>query len=246
MSATRDLTGQVFNSLTVVERRGKDPNRNAWLWACRCVCGNMVVVPSDRLRRQKSCGCQSFQRGFKPVGSRTAEYRAWISIRQRCGHLPVTRGSQHYMNRGIEVCARWRDSFPAFLEDMGRRPEGKSSIDRIDNSKGYEPGNCRWSDWTEQQNNRSSTTFIEHGGERRSLADWCRHYGVKLDTARGRLNRGEPFEAVFRAAATPAMVAHGGKEYTLKEAANLLGLNLGYVYRLHRKGDLPRRLSQSR
>ena len=43
----------------------------------------------------------------------------------------------------MSVCERWRTSPSAFLLDMGEAPEGYW-LDRIDNSKGYEPGNCRW------------------------------------------------------------------------------------------------------
>ena len=71
---------------------------------------------------------------------------------QRCEN-PKHPDFPGYGGRGIAICERWRLSFPAFLLDMGERPAG-TSIDRVDNSLGYQPGNCRWSSPTEQANNR--------------------------------------------------------------------------------------------
>lgn len=70
---------------------------------------------------------------------------------QRCTN-PNNPAWRLYGGRGITVCARWRD-FPAFLADMGERPNGLT-LDRIDNDRGYEPGNCRWATWSEQRSNQ--------------------------------------------------------------------------------------------
>jgi hypothetical protein len=73
-------------------------------------------------------------------------------MRDRCLRAG-TKTFNYYGGRGISVCARWRESFEAFLVDMGPRPPG-TSIDRIDTNGNYEPGNCRWVDQRTQLANR--------------------------------------------------------------------------------------------
>lgn len=80
-------------------------------------------------------------------------YHTWHSMIARC-HNKSAANYHKYGGRGIKVCDRWRESFVAFCEDMGERPEG-TSIDRINGKDGYHKLNCRWADIYTQNNNRS-------------------------------------------------------------------------------------------
>lgn len=127
-------------------------------WQCSCVCGGSAVIPASRLRRgtSQSCGClmreRVAERNFRHGGKGTPEYVAWNAMVQRC-----TREShpawRNYGGRGITVCAEWRHDFAAFLAHIGPKPAPNLSLDRIDNDRGYEPGNVRWATTSQQHKN---------------------------------------------------------------------------------------------
>lgn len=79
------------------------------------------------------------------------EYSVWCNMKQRCKnkHGP---NYKYYGGRGIKVCAKWDESFDAFITDMG--PANGLTLDRIDNDGDYEPNNCRWATMKEQRANR--------------------------------------------------------------------------------------------
>lgn len=89
----------------------------------------------------KKCAIKKSGEWLKKKG---AEYSVWCEMKSRCSN-PNNNVYKHYGGRGISVCSRWNESFEKFLQDMGRRPTPKHSIDRMDNNGNYEIDNCRWS-----------------------------------------------------------------------------------------------------
>lgn len=104
----------------------------------------------------------------------TPEYRSWQMMKNRC-HNPKARDYAYYGGKGIKVCKQWRESFAAFLADMGRRPTPLHTLDRINTAKNYTPSNCRWATREAQARNRpyaSTKTWLlaEKLGVKRSTA----------------------------------------------------------------------------
>lgn len=131
---------------------------------------------------------------------KTPEYLCWLGMRQRC-NKPRRKEYRYYGGRGIRVCEAWDRSFSAFLADMGRRPSPSHTLDRINNDGDYEPGNCRWATWSEQNNNTRFNRNITYLGETLTVAQWSKRVGIKRNTLWTRLDGcGWTFE---RAISTP-------------------------------------------
>ena len=152
-----DLTDQMFGRLTVLERAENNKHGMA-RWHCVCLCGKTITIRSSSLvsGHTKSCGCLKIEgiRKLKTTHGMVHHpaYISWLNMKTRCGYKNH-HGWVNYGGRGISVCERWFDSFENFWADMGNTYKEGLSIDRIDNEKGYSPGNCRWATKVQQTNN---------------------------------------------------------------------------------------------
>mgnify|MGYP003577130298 CR=1 FL=1 len=168
-------------------------------WRCLCDCGNEVLVQGSSLRtgRQMSCGCLKAEKARARKTTHglggTSENAIWNTMKARCGN-PSHEAFARYGGRGIAICERWRESFAAFMEDMGPRPSERHTIERRDNSLGYEPSNCYWATYCEQNSNTSKNIYVPDGEEKVTVMEWARRHGVSPQTVYGRLRRGQPFD----------------------------------------------------
>lgn len=117
----------------------------------------------------------------------TTEYRIWAHMKSRCNNPNVER-YPHYGGRGIKVCDRW-NNYSNFLSDMGRKPAGHS-IERVNVDGNYEPSNCRWIPLSRQAHNKTNSAFIFECGNRITMTDFSRKYGIPVSTLFNRIDRG--------------------------------------------------------
>ncbi|MDE1476488.1 hypothetical protein KKJ06_21460 [Xenorhabdus bovienii] len=141
----------------------------------------------------RSCGCLKSRHGHAKQRNHTPEYISWERAKRRC--LDKNDVYYHlYGGRGITFCEHWL-IFENFLKDMGERPDGHT-LDRIDNSRGYEPNNCRWATVKEQSRNRRTNRWIEAFGQRMIFKDAADKYNISQGALTNRLKTMTPEEAL--------------------------------------------------
>lgn len=116
------------------------------------------------------------------------EYTAWCHMKARCQNQRH-KYYKYYGGRGISVCDRWQ-IFQNFIEDMGRRPSSKHSLDRINNDGNYEPGNCRWATKADQMLNRRVRRTVPYHGRKVFFTDLLGRCDLLPDTLWTRIKRG--------------------------------------------------------
>lgn len=195
-----DLTGQRFDRWTAVEcvresYRDRDGRKFNTLWRCICDCGAVSEVPVNALRSgtSRSCGCLKVEARTTHGMYKESLYSVWTGICARCldtSHVHYDR----YGGRGIGIEISWASDVRAFISyiknTLGERPSMGHTIDRINNDKGYEPGNLKWSTWVEQANNRSNTRWVTLNGVTLPATMWCEKLDLDAMTIGQRLRCG--------------------------------------------------------
>jgi hypothetical protein len=157
---------------------------------------------------------------------------------------PGSNTYRNYGGRGISVCPQWRD-FRGFLADMGERPSRGHSLDRIDNEKGYEPGNCRWATAKQQGRNKRNSRLIEAFGRVQTLSAWAEEIGQLPSFISRRLELGWDVERALSAPKVDwrKIVTAFGRTRPLVEWAKDAGLEPQMIHqRLARGWDAERAL----
>lgn len=192
-----DLKGKKFGRLTAEKRNGSDKYNNC-LWQCKCDCGNTIIVRGNSLRcgNTTSCGCHRLEQLKKKVvkhgKAETRIYHEWNKIKQRCFNKN-DKAFKNYGGRGITVTEEWQKDFNAFYSwAMANGYADNLTIDRINVNGNYEPNNCRWVTFVEQQNNRRNNHFVEHNGETHTIAEWARILHKPYTTLHKRIAKGKP------------------------------------------------------
>lgn len=193
----RDLTGQRFERLIVIERSGVSGSGKAQ-WLCKCDCGNETIATTDSLKRSKvtSCGCR-----HKEIVStvntthgmtNTRLHTIWAGMKNRCTNSK-DYNYRNYGARGIKVCNEWSNSFLSFYNwALNNGYSGNLTIDRINNNGNYEPSNCKWSTDKEQSNNKRTNLYITYNGITQTAKQWSEELGINYNTIRTRYHKGWP------------------------------------------------------
>ena len=198
----KDITGLRVGYLTALRYHGSDGKQS--LWVVRCDCGAEKLMPASEMKKQAargvvaSCGCKRREsistRRTQHGMSKHPAYAVWRSMCDRC-RLPSHHAWHNYGARGITVCERWAASFAAFWADMGPTYRPGLTLDRIDNSAGYSPENCRWATYEQQANNTRMNRMV---GDK-TAAQLAQELGVKRSTMYYRLAKGVPVERLGEA-----------------------------------------------
>lgn len=161
---------------------------------CRCSCGTERPVYKSNLLSgiSKSCG-RCFVKKHHPL------FQIWGGILKRC-LLEKSVSFPRYGGRGIQVCEEWMNFnvFCTAIEtEIGKRPTAKHSIDRIDNNKGYFPGNVRWATRQKQAENQRNNIKITANGETLTLSEWARRLSVNFSTLQWRAANDWPDDKII-------------------------------------------------
>lgn len=180
--------GQTFNGYKILDSNNTE---HGTLYTVECVkCGHIQYKSPDAVMHRKSpcdkCGEKKINHNASGCYG-TPIYQRYMRI--------LSRIRQHEHYKGVEMCDEWLHDFTAFRDwslANGFKPE--LTIDRIDNSKGYSPDNCRWVDLKTQANNRTSNKVLTYNGDTMTVAQLCDKYEVPRQLVYGRLRIGWSIE----------------------------------------------------
>lgn len=191
-----DLTGKRFGRLIVIKRAEdyiQTSGKRVTMWECECDCSKKTIVQGSSLRsgNTTSCGCfgkeqrlkRNTKHGLSPrEGTRLK--RIYYNMKSRC-YNPNTPKYKNHGGRGIGICKEWlcENGIENFYKwSINNGYDEKLTLDRIDNNGDYEPSNCRWTTYEEQNFNRRNSRLFTINGETKTAKEWCELTGTNINT----------------------------------------------------------------
>lgn len=180
---------------------GKDTNKDYRYYLFQCDCGNIKSIIADNVKNglTKSCGCLKREKpnhltfGF----SHTRIDNIYKTMIARC-HNPNCAGFKWYGAKGIIVCEDWKNDKVKFFEwAFANGYKENLTLDRIDNSLGYSPQNCRWATYKEQANNKTTNRIVVYKGENYTLSQFADKYGLNYKNLWQSLKRGKTLDEII-------------------------------------------------
>lgn len=182
----RNLVGNKYNKLLVIESCGQCKNGLHFYSKVKCDCGNTFLVRDTQLVNNKIKSCRHCGSATHKK-TNTRLFNIWQSMKQRCS-VYSGKNYKDYYAKGITVCEEWQNDFINFYHwAINNGYQDNLSIDRIDNKSGYNPQNCRWADAITQANNKSNNKIIMYNNKKYTLAQLSREYGIKYSLLLSRL-----------------------------------------------------------
>lgn len=265
MSRIKDLVGQKFGRLTVIELSHQDKNKTAY-WECKCDCGNeeTKTVRGSQLTGggTKSCGCLRKERivnvnktikqsSIRSISMSSIDYphkdklrNVFYNIKCRCNN-PNDKRYKWYGAKGVKVYKDWLDIklgfFKFYTWAMQNGYKEGLSIDRINSDGNYEPINCRWATMKEQQNNKDTNILVTIGNKTQAIAEWAIEYNLKYDSIMSRYRKGitgmELVEPKLNKSFRNKMIEINGILHKSEEWCVITGIKIKTFENRYSKGD---------
>jgi hypothetical protein len=140
---------ELYGNILVIADGGYNKDRRRMVWGICVADGTLVHKLLSDLKKGRctNCGCLYRASISKRSGTHRLRdhplYDIWAAMHQRCTN-PNNKDYNRYGGRGITYCPEW-ESFEEFYSWAINNGwyKGKENH-RIDNDKGYNPGNCMW------------------------------------------------------------------------------------------------------
>ena len=189
MGKRKNINGMKFGKLIVLKETERKNKCGNIYCLCQCECGNQKEIIKSSLisGNTKSCGCWASERVKKAKihyvhgDSKTRLHGIWCEIKRRC-YCKTDNAYKNYGGRGITMCDEWKNDYVKFRQwALNNGYTDELTIDRINNDKGYEPNNCRWSTKKEQANNRRSNIKIKYKNQILTLKQLAEKVNIKYN-----------------------------------------------------------------